>query len=978
MSLYNQTVSNTPLSLDGLISGDFNTIIIDGVPFDPKNVVPYTGATKSIDLNNKQLTNASLISSNSITTNTLKINTIPSGTQSGMLGYDGFGNVIDAIVPAATVFNISTTSGAADVYPIFSASTSGGVRPLYTDTTAGTLYYNMASKTLFVYKAQLNSLQITSVPVGTQTSLLAVDASGNVIQGTVPSNTQLLTTATPATIAMYFPTLVTSQTTGNKSYYVENASSGYPMYYLSSATATPGTWHIPNLVADVSLVINGASFGTVPSSLPIGSITWALGVDGSGAIRTYTPGNQTAITAVSNSNAYNLVFTNNNLATSAAILSIDSGLDITYNPATNRLTVPNLTVGTSANIPDYALLASPAFTGTPTAPTAAVGTNTSQIATCSFVLANSSSGSYLPLSGGTMTGTISFAGGTNNLISMYQSKYVQYTNTISDSNSVNYISITTDALLATPPLVGYVLIGRPLTVSGALTVNNNASATGTLTITGKITGNNGLTITSGGTTYGNIGVSGYNSFYSDTNFYDLSNHAVMQVSYGSGVNQNISNTASYNWQTTSGTTGTTAMNLSSSILTLSAQNFIMNYATNPNIQIGANYFALATSAGSFLNDAAANDLIINSRSGNIRLGGGAQYTTSQVVVSNTATTFNISGTQIAAVNASGLSVNNITSSSTLSLYAGSGSSVNVIGQGTNGLNIYSQGGTFVAQFYCAPLSPAVMVLSGVPSIYYTGAGVNYFMAGVQCGYWDTFASGWRINASNQLSIGGNGTFNNIVNPNSLSTYAPSNWYGGNVMTTTYTNSTTAAGLGIGWSQSVGNTYIISLQPSIAWKDMWISAASTHIFFYGTQCSYSQGSGWVNISDEREKTNIKPLKTNRSLERVLSAKTFTYNRLFYKDDGGNDIVPDEVKEKSHIGIIAQQVQASNPHCLSTWKNKNANDEERYGVNYHDYTVHLIGAVQELNIKIEQQNKTIQGLLDHITKLTEVVNKLSSGK
>jgi hypothetical protein len=38
-----------------------------------------------------------------------------------------------------------------------------------------------------------------------------------------------------------------------------------------------------------------------------------------------------------------------------------------------------------------AALASPAFTGTPTAPTATVGTNTTQLATCAFVLANASS-----------------------------------------------------------------------------------------------------------------------------------------------------------------------------------------------------------------------------------------------------------------------------------------------------------------------------------------------------------------------------------------------------------------------------------------------------------------------------------------------------------------------------------------------------------------------------------------------------------
>lgn len=59
--------------------------------------------------------------------------------------------------------------------------------------------------------------------------------------------------------------------------------------------------------------------------------------------------------------------------------------------------------GTIADDTDLALkanLASPTFTGTPAAPTASNGTNTTQLATCAFVLANSVS----PSIGGTITG----------------------------------------------------------------------------------------------------------------------------------------------------------------------------------------------------------------------------------------------------------------------------------------------------------------------------------------------------------------------------------------------------------------------------------------------------------------------------------------------------------------------------------------------------------------------------------------------
>ena len=61
-----------------------------------------------------------------------------------------------------------------------------------------------------------------------------------------------------------------------------------------------------------------------------------------------------------------------------------------------------ITIGTlaDANL-GHALLASPTFTGTPAAPTASVGTNTTQLATTAFVLANA-----VDVTGDTMTGNI--------------------------------------------------------------------------------------------------------------------------------------------------------------------------------------------------------------------------------------------------------------------------------------------------------------------------------------------------------------------------------------------------------------------------------------------------------------------------------------------------------------------------------------------------------------------------------------------
>ena len=68
--------------------------------------------------------------------------------------------------------------------------------------------------------------------------------------------------------------------------------------------------------------------------------------------------------------------------------------------ADRTITLPNAT-GT------VALTASPTFTGTPAAPTASANTSTTQVATTAFVMTEV--GDYLPLAGGTLSGTVDAA-----------------------------------------------------------------------------------------------------------------------------------------------------------------------------------------------------------------------------------------------------------------------------------------------------------------------------------------------------------------------------------------------------------------------------------------------------------------------------------------------------------------------------------------------------------------------------------------
>jgi hypothetical protein len=93
-------------------------------------------------------------------------------------------------------------------------------------------------------------------------------------------------------------------------------------------------------------------------------------------------------------------------------LSVTGATSLAGATATTPSTSDNSTaVATTAYVraQNYAPLASPTLTGTPEAPTAAVGTNTVQIATTAFVNSEIANDALL-LAGGTMTGAITLSG----------------------------------------------------------------------------------------------------------------------------------------------------------------------------------------------------------------------------------------------------------------------------------------------------------------------------------------------------------------------------------------------------------------------------------------------------------------------------------------------------------------------------------------------------------------------------------------
>jgi hypothetical protein len=222
---------------------------------------------------------------------------------------------------------------------------------------------------------------------------------------------------------------------------------------------------------------------------------------------------------------------------------------------------------------------------------------------------------------------------------------------------------------------------------------------------------------------------------------------------------------------------------------------------------------------------------------------------------------------------------------------------------------------------------------------------------------------------------GGATYVNAISNTPVTDYNPGTWSakGYTLFTPTLYPGPNKCSLGIGSAGNgasgvYGDNYITSLTPGIIWTNLWISAHQTLIRYDNSLVAYSVAGGWVSVSDEREKEDIKDLKTTRSLQRILACRPKFYKRKIYEKEDGTP-VSQSTKETVHIGLLAQDVLQHNPHCISTWENTQTDDEDksRYGINYGDYTVHLIGAVQE-------QQKQIQDLRDFTTKQNETIKKL----
>lgn len=155
----------------------------------------------------------------------------------------------------------------------------------------------------------------------------------------------------------------------------------------------------------------------------------------------------------------------------------------------------DVSVSDLAGAGSAAPLNSPTFTGTPAAPTAAVGTNTTQLATTAFVTANA-----VPLAGGTMTGDLVLSGDPDANLKAATKQYVD-NNTVDASGGSFTGDVTFDEAISIERVKEKVSISTTA-VTGAQEFNakdqtivfHNADATGNYTI--NVRGDSSTTLNS--------------------------------------------------------------------------------------------------------------------------------------------------------------------------------------------------------------------------------------------------------------------------------------------------------------------------------------------------------------------------------------------------------------------------------------------------------------------------------------------------
>jgi hypothetical protein len=323
---------------------------------------------------------------------------------------------------------------------------------------------------------------------------------------TLNQNSTLSFLTTPATGS--YGTLVVTQGSGNNTLTLPTITNVTNRVWGSTSTSTialsagAGAVDIVNFYYDgTSCYWNvGQGYGQISSSSLANLATGVTGTlpvgNGGTGVTTLTglvKGNGTSVmTAAVAGTDYQAPITLTTTGTGAATLSgttlniptVASTVNASSISGTVAVTNGGTGVTTSTGTGNVVLSASPTFTGTPTAPTAIAGTNTTQIATTAFVAsavstvnASSISGTVAIANGG--TGATSLQDAINSLTGTQSAgKYLR-----SDGTNASLSTIQASDI----PTLNQNTTGTSANVTGIVDVTNGG--TGASTLTGYIIGN---------------------------------------------------------------------------------------------------------------------------------------------------------------------------------------------------------------------------------------------------------------------------------------------------------------------------------------------------------------------------------------------------------------------------------------------------------------------------------------------------------
>jgi hypothetical protein len=1041
MSINNIANTSFPNTLSGLDSINVTDITINGV--DVTNLfVPYTGANTNIDLNNKNLTGVNnvgtttLIASGLIqggnistsgltTTNTLKISSVPAGTVSSNLAVDSSGNVIQGSSVASQVNLALITSGInGNYYPPLLRYDVSGNQVLYVDTQYGTFYYNTGTQTFnainitannavsgltgsfgtvttsssitatgsitsssFVssgtsnlQNATISALTVSSSATlpqfitfstapssGTAASFLALNSLNQIITATGIS-AQPTVTATN-TNASFYPIFAPNNTTTSSSpIYVDTGgslnynpstkvlySSNFYGSNITTASATlvnssgsltelintvAGTYYTGTLVGDIIFQSsNGAWWGVASGNtfnILVNSVKM-LSVSSTGVALTNTPTAPTAAVGTNTSQLATTAFCSNGflpITGSIGGVNANYGLSTAFNITNSTFT---LTVF-SATPTGVALL------GTVTAPTKSAGDNTTAVATTAFV--TSAVGAYLPLTGGTMTGAIVISSTDLTFLQMSNNKFTSYTYSITDTGTngtTTWFQFRTPASLASPAITALLTIAQPTVF------NSYAQAT--------------ELISSDGTAYLRLVASASNN-------YIQSGVAGTGGSYAPLLFTSIGGTVTY-------------ATLTNSQFIVSVQGILLNNATNPYLELTSNYVAKATSPGSFLNDSLNGDMCINSRTGNIRLGGGSQYANTAVKITGVGMSVGKNVGQAQSTYGA------LTLNSGYSAGAPGGFCIDAGDNGSNTagnyrLHLYPYviaGGQVGYQFQAynnGSTNNALKILyDGGISItgnvtyentlgtFFTG-GRNWYIDGTQYGYWDPNGGlGFRMS-----SVGSKNLFLNSPTYTFLQSGATTCLY-------------TALGIYSPAWGSQGTGVVIGDKPNYCAIQMTYAGGTQGYLTIGATYqqytvyqpgptsgiygfSYNWGAtGFGFPSDRRLKDQIEPIPNQK--ENFMKLKPCQYH---YKSDE---------EQKKRFGFVAQELQEVYPDAVYqseiTEKDDDGNEFKPLLLTQTNLIPIMVDQIQQLHKTVDLQSETIALLTKHLSDLTNQVNELT---